>query len=46
MPTYLRRFYITKLTEYKKKENDDIKKANQKVKSSAPAKPGINPRFK
>ena len=43
MPVYLRNFYYKKLVETRKKENDEIKKANQKSKVS---KPKINPRFK
>ena len=44
MPTYLRRFYITKLTEYKKQETEQVKKVQKKSNIS---KPGItNPRFK
>jgi len=43
MPIYLRRFYYKQLIDVKKKENDEIKKANQNSKISRPA---INPRFK
>ena len=45
MPTYLRRFYIDKLTEYKTKENKAIEKAQKKNNPSRASKPGINPRF-
>ena len=44
MPVYLRYFYYDKLTETRKKENDEIKKAQQK--KSTVSKPAINPRFK
>ena len=40
MPTYLRRFYYDKLTDTRKQENEEVKKAQQK------SKPAINPRFK
>jgi hypothetical protein len=43
MPVYLRRFYYKQLVDTKKKESDEIQKANQKSKMS---KPVINPRFK
>tara|TARA_Y100001973_G_C5101016_1_gene282633 strand:+ start:677 stop:853 length:177 start_codon:yes stop_codon:yes gene_type:complete len=43
MPVYLRYFYYDKLTETRKKENDEIKKRTQKSRVS---KPAINPRFK
>ena len=43
MPVYLRKFYYRKLVETRKKENDEIKKSQQKSKIS---KPPINPRFK
>jgi len=43
MPIYLRNFYYKQLADTRKKENDEIKKANQKNKVS---KPAINPRFK
>jgi hypothetical protein len=39
MPVYLRNFYYEKLLDTRKKENEEIKKANQKTKSS-------NSRFK
>ena len=42
MPIYLRNFYYRELVDTRKKENDEIKKANQKSIS----KPAINPRFK
>jgi|TARA_R100000315_G_C5200800_1_gene118048 hypothetical protein len=42
MPTYLRIFYLNELKEIKKKENEEIKKSQPKVK-----KPNYrNPRFK
>jgi|TARA_B100000287_G_C20044987_1_gene547983 hypothetical protein len=44
MPVYLRKFYYNKLLETKKKENEEIKKAQQKQKSIS--RPSINPRFK
>ena len=44
MPVYLRVFYYKKLSETKKKENDEMKKAQQKNKSIKG--PGVNPRFK
>ena len=43
MPIYLRNFYYKQLSDTRKKENDEIKKANQKSNIS---KPAINPRFK
>jgi len=43
MPIYLRKFYYQELVNTRKKENDEIKKANQKSNFS---KPAINPRFK
>tara|TARA_R100001129_G_scaffold71959_1_gene48853 strand:- start:1550 stop:1726 length:177 start_codon:yes stop_codon:yes gene_type:complete len=43
MPIYLRNFYYKELSDTRKKENEEIKKANQKNKVS---KPAINPRFK
>jgi len=43
MPIYLRNFYYKQLSDTRKKENDEMKKANQKAKSS---KPSMNPRFK
>ena len=43
MPVYLRNFYYNKLADTRKKENEEIKKANQK---SNVSKPAINPRFK
>ena len=45
MPVYLRNFYYKKLADTRKKENDEIKKANQRNKSRV-SKPAINPRFK
>jgi|TARA_Y100000004_G_C8919418_1_gene414702 hypothetical protein len=36
MPIYLRRFYLKKLIEYKKKEEEEIKKASQSNKPSSP----------
>tara|TARA_R110000824_G_scaffold208623_3_gene394453 strand:- start:600 stop:776 length:177 start_codon:yes stop_codon:yes gene_type:complete len=43
MPTYLRHFYYKQLSDTRKKEDNEIKKANQKSRVS---KPAINPRFK
>jgi len=43
MPIYLRNFYYKELSNTRKKENEEIKKAQQKAKSS---KPPMNPRFK
>ena len=43
MPVYLRNFYYKQLADTRKKENDEIKKANQRNKVS---KPTFNPRFK
>ena len=43
MPIYLRKFYYQELVNTRKKENDEIKKANQKSNFS---KPPMNPRFK
>ena len=44
MPVYLRRFYYKELVDSKKKENDEMKKAQQKSKVSS--RPTTNPRFK
>ena len=43
MPVYLRSFYYKQLVDTRNKENEEIKKANQKSKVS---KPSMNPRFK
>jgi|TARA_R100001079_G_C4376819_1_gene121344 hypothetical protein len=43
MPVYLRNFYYKQLSDTRTKENEQIKKANQRSKVS---KPSINPRFK
>jgi hypothetical protein len=43
MPIYLRSFYYKQLVDTRNKENEEIKKANQKSKVS---KPSMNPRFK
>jgi len=45
MPVYLRNFYYQKLLDVRQKENDEIKKSQQKNKSKV-AKPAFNPRFK
>ena len=45
MPVYLRNFYYKQLVDTRKKENDEVRKANQKSKSQI-ARPAINPRFK
>ena len=39
MPVYLRNFYYKKLSDTRKKENEEVKKAQQKSKP-------MNPRFK
>ena len=44
MPIYLRNFYYKKLLEVKKKEADEVEKAQKKHKSIST--PNINPRFK
>jgi hypothetical protein len=43
MPIYLRNFYYKELSDTRKKENEEIKKAQQRTKTS---KPAFNPRFK
>jgi len=43
MPVYLRNFYYKKLVDTRTKENDEIKKSNQK---SSISKSPMNPRFK
>ena len=43
MPIYLRNFYYKQLSDTRKKENEEVKKANQKSKTS---KPSMNPRFR
>jgi len=43
MPVYLRNFYYNKLVDARKKENEEIKKAQQKSKSKTPS---TNSRFK
>ena len=45
MPIYLRNYYYQKLVDTRKKENEEIKKSQQKSKSKI-AKPTMNPRFK
>ena len=45
MPIYLRKFYYKKLADTRTKENEQIKKANQKNNSKV-SRPSINPRFK
>jgi hypothetical protein len=45
MPIYLRNFYYTELSNVKKKENEQIKKTQQKNKSKISRLP-TNPRFK
>ena len=45
MPVYLRNFYYKKLSDTRKKENEEIEKANKKNKSQI-SRPSINPRFK
>jgi len=45
MPVYLRKFYFTKLNDYRTKENEEIKKSQQKKPTIA--KPSfVNPRIK
>ena len=43
MPIYLRNFYYKQLVDTRTKENEEIKKSQQKSNSS---KPSMNPRFK
>tara|TARA_R100000995_G_scaffold83624_1_gene60027 strand:+ start:412 stop:588 length:177 start_codon:yes stop_codon:yes gene_type:complete len=43
MPVYLRNFYYKQLSDTRKKENEQIKKSQQK---SQVSKPSFNPRFK
>ena len=45
MPVYLRSFYYKQLVDTRKKENDEIRKQNQKSNSQI-SRPAINPRFK
>tara|TARA_R100000149_G_C5769846_1_gene70732 strand:+ start:151 stop:279 length:129 start_codon:yes stop_codon:yes gene_type:complete len=40
MPSFLRKFYYKKLSDTKKKESEDIKKAREKYKT-----PKMKPRF-
>ena len=44
MPVYLRKFYFTKLNDYKTKENEEIKKVQQK-KPTIAKPPFANPRI-
>tara|TARA_R100000231_G_scaffold139288_1_gene119962 strand:+ start:681 stop:860 length:180 start_codon:yes stop_codon:yes gene_type:complete len=44
MPVYLRNFYYKQLIDTRNKENEEIKKQNQKARQSP--KLAINPRFK
>jgi|TARA_B100001778_G_C18198285_1_gene454444 hypothetical protein len=44
MPVYLRKFYFQKLDMYKKKESEEIKKAQQK-KSNISNPSFVNPRI-
>ena len=44
MPIYLRNFYLKELIDTRKKENQQIKKAQNK--SKGVSRPAINPRFK
>ena len=44
MPIYLRNYYYNKLVETRTKENEEVKKSQQKNKSIS--KPPMNPRFK
>ena len=44
MPTYLRNFYLKKLSDFKKKESEEIEKS---TKGKSQATPRVNiPRFK
>ena len=43
MPTYLRRFYYSKLVEQLERENKEIEKASKK---QSPPTPNFNPKFK
>jgi len=44
LPIYLRRFYIRKLVDVRKKESEEVKKAQQQAKSSSrtPSRPSIS----
>ena len=44
LPIYLRNFYYKQLVDTRNKENEEIKKQNQKIRQSS--KPKMNPRFK
>ena len=46
MPVYLRNFYYKQLLDTRKKESDEITKAQQKNKSKISKPPSVNPRFK
>ena len=41
MPVYLRTFYFGKLSETKKKENQEMEKAQKQSKPTGISKPGI-----
>ena len=44
MPTWMRHFHIKKISEFNKKQNEEIKKLNKKSKSSSkPMGPNVNP---
>ena len=45
MPTYLRRFYYSKLAEQLEREQKEIEKATKKQSPSI-SKPNFNPKFK
>jgi hypothetical protein len=45
MPIYLRNFYYKQLIDTRKRENDEMKKA-QKRNNPKVSKPAFNPRFK
>ena len=45
MPTYLRRFYYSKLAEQLEREQKEIEKATKKQSSTIP-KSNFNPKFK
>jgi hypothetical protein len=44
MPTWMRLFHIQKISEFNKKQNEEIEKANKKPSSSnKPMGPNVNP---
>ena len=46
MPTYLRRFYYSKLVEQLERENKEIEKSTKKQQPTNLPKPNFNPKFK